>query len=422
MKTQLQIIAFVTFFVAIACQTTKDFKPVTLVKGGYVFQNGQWSQKDFYIKDQVLRFSSDNLIKDTLDAKGRYITPGFVDGHTHNLDRRYQHRLVNQYLSEGVLLVRNMTSKSKGVEAFRKHLDTVPSPRVLYSNWGFTSTLGHPFTAYEPYILGFYTPKEMKENAKTLMNSRKDLYNSYAFVDSIPQLKAIWPKFLETNPDLVKIYYFNEKDIETRNMGTYGLRYEVAKAIIDSAHQAGLKVHAHIGTAQEFEKMLDAGVDGFAHTPGFSWRGDSTNLSQYYLTDKMLKKASERDVILNPTAVINYARNKNDEMLLKKVAELQTDMIKRYRAYGGTIVPGTDKFGSTSKPMLDYYAQYINLPADDLVSIFTEEATEALLPDEKTGKLQEDYEASFLIFDQKPFENKTWNAPESVYLKGKKVK
>ena len=275
---------------------------------------------------------------------------------------------------------------------------------------------------YEPYTLGLYSPKEWKENTKKLMSSRKDLYNSYAFVDSIPQLKEIWPKFLATNPDLVKIYYFNEKDIETRNMGNYGLKYEVAKAMIDSAHQSGLKVHAHIGTAQEFEKMLDASVDGFAHTPGFSWKGDSTNLSEYYLTDKMLKKAAKREVILNPTALINYAKNSNDSILLKKVAALQTNMIKRYRAFSGTIVPGADWFNQTSKPMLDYYAKYIDLPPNDLVSIFTEEATEAILTEVKTGKLKDGYEASFLIFDKKPFENNNWEKPEQVYLKGELLK
>ena len=392
---------------------------VTWVKNGYLFKNGTWKKTNFYFDKDSLTFSEHVSIIDTIDVKGKYITPGFVEGHTHNLDRSYQHNLVNQYLSEGIMVVRNMTSKSKGVKAFRKHIDTVPSPRILYSNWGFTSTLGHPFTAYEPYILGFYTPKKIKENAKELMNSRKDLFNSYAFVDSISQLKEIWPKFLKTNPDFVKIYYFNEKGIETRKMGTYGLKYEVAKAIIDSAHAYDLEVHAHIGNTQEFEKMLDAGVDGFAHTPGFSWEGDSTNLSEYYLTDKMLKKAAERDVILNPTALINYVKNNNDSILLKKVAALQTDMIKRYRKFGGTIVPGADWFNQTSQPMLDYYAEYIDLPANEIVSIFTEEATEAILPDVKTGKLKDGYEASFLIFDKKPFENKSWEKPEQVYLKGK---
>ena len=403
----------------ISCNSAQNNQPVVHVKGAQIFQDSEWKVADFFIQDSTITFQKKSTVKKTIDATGKYITPGFVEGHTHNLDRMWQKSYVEKYLKEGIMVVRNMTSKSKGTKKFRKYLDTIQSPRVLYANWGFTSTLGHPFTAYEPYVLGLNTPKKIKENAEKLRSSRKELYNAYAFVDSISQLKEIWPKYLKTNPDLTKIYYFNEEGIEAKKMGTYGLRFKVAKAIIDSAHAYNLKVHAHIGNEQEFEKMLDAGVDGFAHTPEFNWSGDSTNLSQYYLTDQVLKKASERDVILNPTAAINYAKNKNDSITLQKVADLQTDMIKRFRNFGGIILPGTDFFGQTSKPVLDYYAKYIDLPPNELVSIFTEEATRAVLPDVKTGKLIEGYEASFLIFENKPFENKSWEKPQQVYLKGK---
>ncbi len=107
---------------------------------------------------------------------------------------------------------------------------------------------------------------------------------------------------------------------------------------------------------------------------------------------------------------------------MQKIADLQTDMIKRYRALGGSIVPGTDFFAQTSQPMLDYYAKNIDLPSNELVSIFTEEATEALFDEPNFGKLEDGFEATFLIFEEKPFENKIWNAPKSVYIKGERVK
>jgi hypothetical protein len=395
--------------------------PVTLVRGANVFKKGQWQKTDFYISDSTFAFSTTATIKDTLKADGKYITPGFVEGHTHNLDRMYQKSMVNRYLSEGVTVIRNMTSKSRGVEKFRMYLESVPSPRVLYANWGFTSTLGHPFMAYEPYVLGLRDRSQFDKYSEKLDTSRKDLYNSYAFVDSIPQLKEIWPKFLETDPDLVKIYYFNEDQIQSRQKGAYGLRLEVAKALIDSAHVDKLKVHAHIGTTQEFEKMLNAGIDGFAHTPEFRWDGDSASLEDYYLPDDLLKKAAQKEVILNPTAALNYSKHAGDTSILMRVAQLQTDMIKRYRRFGGRIVPGTDIYGSTSEPIFTYYAKYIELPPRELVSIFTEEPTAAILPNKKIGKIEEAYEATFLIFDQEPFSNNTWEKPEQVYLKGKRV-
>ena len=151
-----------------SCQSTNSKKPVKLVKGAYVFQNESWNKMDFFIRDTVLLFKNNSLISDTINATGKYITPGFVEGHTHNLDRSWQHSFVDRYLSEGVLVVRNMTSKSKGTASFRKHLDTIPSPRVLYANWGFTSTLGHPFMAYEPYAIGLRSREAFKANSKRL--------------------------------------------------------------------------------------------------------------------------------------------------------------------------------------------------------------------------------------------------------------
>ena len=184
-------ILFILCLLMLNCESGKDPSKVTLVQGAKLFQNGQWEQKDFYIHDTIMKFKNTAPINDTVLADGKYITPGFVEGHTHNLDRAWQRSYVDKYLSEGITVVRNMTSKSNGVVKFREYLQTRPSPRVLYSNWGFTSTLGHPFMAYEPYTIGLRSREDFKKNSKRLDTSRVDLYNSYAFVDSISQLKDI---------------------------------------------------------------------------------------------------------------------------------------------------------------------------------------------------------------------------------------
>ncbi|WP_246062609.1 Fic family protein [Mesohalobacter halotolerans] len=77
---------------------------------------------------------------------------------------------------------------------------------------------------------------------------------------------------MKTDPDFVKIYYFNEKGIEEKNPGAHGLKYEVAKAIIDSAHAYDLKVHAHIGNVQE----LEGNDAGFRKLPGTELKNSAT--------------------------------------------------------------------------------------------------------------------------------------------------
>lgn len=402
-------------------QKNKDQTPVTLVQGAEVFRQGEWERVDFYISDREILFSTDATIKDTIKANGKYITPGFVDAHTHNLDRIWQKGLINKYIDEGTLAIQNLTSKSKGVKKFRKLLDTIQSPYVKYSNWGFTSTLGHPFTAYEPYVSGIRDYSSV-ENSRKLDSSRIDLYNSYAFVDSIPQLKTIWPDFLKTNPDIVKVYFFNENEIEKQIKGNHGLRYEVAKAIIDSSHANNLKVYAHIGNVSDFEKMLDAGIDGFAHSPEYNWNGNSATLEEFRISDKLLKRAASENIVIIPTAAINFARNKNDPKLLNAVAELQTSRIKRFRELGGIIAPGSGASNRTGETLYKYYAEYIDLPATEKLSIFTEESSKGIFPERKIGKIADGYLANFLIFSHKPFENERWDKREMVFIEGKKSK
>jgi imidazolonepropionase-like amidohydrolase len=397
---------------------------VTRVEGATLRVEGQWVERDFFIVDDTIRWRTDREPGDTLRLPGRYVTPGFADAHTHNLDRAWQQRFVDSYLSEGTLVVQNLTSKSDGVREFRAFMEGRPSPKVRYANWGFTSTLGHPFMAYEPYTMGL-DRSTWDEKADTIAQSRIDLYNSYAFVDSVDQLESVWPRFLETEPDLVKIYYFNEgqieANIENQVMGQHGLRRAVAAAIIDSAHAAGLEVYAHVETRSDFEAMLDDGVDGIAHMPGYSWGGDSTTVNTYDLPDAVLQSAARQDVVIVPTAALNAYTNRNDSTALRAAAAFQTDLIRRYRQMGGAIAPGSDIFGSTGEPVYTYYAKHIGLGPGEKLDLLTTEATEAILPDMQTGRIADGYEASFLVFRERPFASGQWTRPAQVYLRGAKV-
>ena len=75
-----------------------------LVNNATIFRDHKWEKQDFYIVDGAIRYEITGTPSDTIDLKGKYITPGFADGHTHNLDRTWQEYLINQYLSEGTLI------------------------------------------------------------------------------------------------------------------------------------------------------------------------------------------------------------------------------------------------------------------------------------------------------------------------------
>jgi imidazolonepropionase-like amidohydrolase len=237
----------------------------------------------------------------------------------------------------------------------------------------------------------------------------------------VSQLQTIWPKFLETNPDHVKIYYFNEEGIDDQVPGNHGLRLPVAKAIIDSAYASGLRVFAHVETRKDFETMVDAGVDGFAHMPGYFWSGDTKTYDTYYLPDALLQKAADNNVVIIPTAALNGFRNRNDEAAFNVAVTFQNDLISRYRAMGGTIAAGTDVFAQTAGILYSYYAEHIDLPAGEKLDLLTTETTRVILPDIQTGRISDGYKADFLVFSKKPFESGSWEKPEYVYFEGRLV-
>ena len=264
--------------------------------------------------------------------------------------------------------------------------------------------------------MGLRDPSKWSELADSIQQSRLDLYNSYAFVDSVSQLETIWPNYLDTKPDITKIYYFNEEGIDDKTMGGHGLRLDVAKAIIDSAHTAGLKVYAHVESPDDFEKMLYAGVDGFGHMPGYGWDGDPSTLDNYFLPDSLLQEAAKRGIVINPTA--SLAEISLDGAKLENAARFQYDLISRYRGMQGDIIIGSDIFGSTAWSSYNYYANQFPMSYNSLLSLMSTETSRHIFPDAAIGQVSNGYKADFLVFDQKPITEQGIKKPERVFVEG----
>ena len=79
----------------------------------------------------------------------------------------------------------------------------------------------------------------------------------------------MWPGYLATKPDFVKlVFVFSE--LEASGSGkSLGLRLDVAKEIVRRAKLAGLRSGAHIESAIDFHNALEAGVDLVMHLPVF---------------------------------------------------------------------------------------------------------------------------------------------------------
>ncbi len=364
-------------------------------------------KKDLYSIQGKLTFQKPSRVDSTIDLSGKYIIPPFGDAHTHNLDRAWQMSfLPKQYLHEGTFYVLNLTSKLDGAKKAASYFDKDSTIDVRFSYQGLTSTLGHPFMAYEPFAMGV-KPEEWEENMSKIKASRLDENNAYIFLDSELDVQRKLGSFFKTKPDVVKIFLLNHQDYQTKNhndvAGDHGLSIPVAKMVVKESHKRGLDVYAHVESSQDFIKGIKIGVDYFAHMPGYGWRGDQESYDKNYTSTKSLKLAAKKDIGIIPTLGQTLIGLVGKDSLAK--VEFVKDFLIRYRKLGGKIYVGSDIFNQTLSKELDHF---INLEVFDnlrLLKIFCTDTPRNIFPKRRIGLLKESYEASFLALDDNPLVN-----------------
>ena len=164
-----------------------------------------------------------------VDLTGRTVIPAIIDTHTHLSDTR--EALVEDlqrraYYGVGVVM---SLGRDAGDLPFQVREETIPDA-ARFRTAGVGITAPEPGRTELPY---WVTSEEEARKAVQELAARK--------------------------PDLVKIW------VETWNDQYEKLPPELYGAIIDEAHQQGLRVTAHIRWLEDAKGLLRAGVDGFAH-------------------------------------------------------------------------------------------------------------------------------------------------------------
>jgi imidazolonepropionase-like amidohydrolase len=180
---------------------------------------------------------------------GKYIMPGLMNLHGHlgntvdlaqdpkNFTRENVEKQLELYASYGVTSVVSMGSDQDLIFQLRaEQREGRPHlTRIFTAGRGFTGIGGYPTTAQGmkgvPFEVG--TTAEVDQDVAQLADKKVDLVK-------------IW----------VDDHLGREKKIPL----------DLAKAIIAGAHQHGLKVAAHIFYLEDAKALVDAGLDGLAHS------------------------------------------------------------------------------------------------------------------------------------------------------------
>ncbi len=388
------------------CVAWAETPSVALI-GGSVFDGESFEQRDLYIVDGRFTDEKPSAIDTTLEVTGRFLVPPYGDAHTHNLDRRWQiPALSDQYLGEGTFYVQNLTSKTKDLEFFRDYFASPETPDVTYSHQGLTSTLGHPFLAYEPFTMGLGNAATWPGRMEEIKRSRLDENNSYLFLDSLEDADKKLPAYFAGKPDVVKIFLVDvgnyAENSANEKAGDSGLSPELAIHITREAHARGLRVFAHIDTARDFEVGVEAGVDGFAHMP--TWNGDPATWERFKVPEEVLESAIDQGIGITPTLTITSHPNPESPEAANQ-REFMARFLDEYVTLGGIVLAGSDLFNRTLRAEIQTWIDDEVFDPVTLLQILSEITPQAIFPERKIGRIADGFEGSVLVLGGDPLDD-----------------
>ena len=386
--------------------------------GGYLFDGDKFKVKDFSIKGGKFSFDSSLKTDKTVNIDGKYVIPPFGDAHTHNFDDIEQFDSIYQsYINEGTFYVQVLTNHYSRYEKIKDSLNKRGNIDVAFAHGGMTSTGGHPHAIYETSILGMgWRAMLNPENREKIRNSRIVASDAYYLMNSLEDVHSKWDEIISKRPSILKIYISNIKnrdiEIESGNIGTYGLSKQVAKAIIEKAIKSKIRVYAHIETVDDFIWALNNDVTYFAHMPGYGGGYGKTNFDSFIIPDSILSKASKKNVLITPTVSFAkyYAQAWNgkemavDTILLKEKQDFLRNELKRFQKAGIQLAFGADQKGSTLMEEINDIIALDAFENNNILSIITG-SSKHIFPDRKIGEIREGYEASFLVLNNNPLED-----------------
>ncbi|WP_309714504.1 hypothetical protein [Armatimonas sp.] len=342
---------------------------------------------------------------ETLDLAGGFVVPPLGDAHCHHFDSaRTIAELTKRYLTEGIFYAQNTgnSAANRRDPSVALRLNRPDSVDVTWADASLTSTLGHPFFVYEALANGLFNQGESGV-AEKIRDLRKAEGDAYIFADNAAMLAKVWPQYEKRRPDFLKVMLSNGERHKERFAkqvpGGYGLDPVLLPEVVARAHKIGLRVWLHVDTAYDFHVGVEAGIDGFAHLPGYGMGKDDA--APYLLDERDVREAARRRIIVNPTVAIakGYAP---DAASLERVRAVQRRNLALLKRHGVPVTIGMDSYATTAWPEAEYLLGLGVFSLPEVLRTWWTATPQAIFPGRKIGQLNDAYEASFLVLEKNP--------------------
>jgi hypothetical protein len=320
-----------------------------------------------------------------IDLGGRFIVPPMSDAHSHYPEQNFS--FANQaFLSKGMYYVLNANNFASYGNVARELSFTPKSIDAVFAHGGFTCPDGHPMSLYHRLIdMGVYPlSKDALEGA------------AYYTVNSLSDVSEKWPMFLSTRPDLVKVYVV---DIcHNTSVRGKGLSRKCLTALIMRARAAGLRVAAHIETAEDFHHCVTAGVNLIMHLPGYRLLKDRQT-ADFVISDSDARLAATRGVSVVTTAALL------DVTRFPPLLAVQQENLNLLKGCGVTVALGSDLGPGAGLQKEIMYVRSLGVYSDlEMLRLACQDTGRVIFPQRQIGSLSAGYEASFLALSSNPLE------------------
>ncbi|MBL0937901.1 MAG: hypothetical protein IBJ03_03340 [Gemmatimonadaceae bacterium] len=397
-----------------AAQPTRAIAPDT---GRVIeFRNAQWFDGTRFVAGSRFvrngRFVAPPTSRpdSVVPMRGQFVVPPYGDAHTHSPDGAFNFASIRDlYLRSGVFYVQVLGNSRSGRRELLSQLNTPTSIDVVYANTPVTAYGGHPQLLYE--ALGLYRMPFPPDPAQrlTAARSRAREGDVYLTLDSLPQLPEVVRRLRRDTVPILKVMLLDTEHRRTiltdsSRAGGYGLSADVVRPLVDSAHAMGRKAWAHVETAFDAQLAMDAGIDGFAHVPGYGVAdaADST-LDRYRLPEPLARRigASGIPVVTTIGLARGAARDTASQRRVRTVFEANIRLLQRY---GARLITGSDTYSDTEIIVRDATA-LVDVMGGDAASLIRMRAVttpQSIFPGRRIGLLRAGYEASFLTLGCDP--------------------
>lgn len=367
---------------------------------GTAFENGRWfNGREFvadtwYVVNGHMTRQAPGRLNARVDLAGGYVVPPFAEAHNHNLQNAWGvSRMRQTYVDQGVMYAAMLCGDPVSTAAAREALGHEPGVDVLFASACISSSDGHPLRM----------ARQLPDGSQAPVGDVHD--KSYIVMDTIADIERKWPLVEAASTDLVKAILVHSERPEHRSdpamHGINGLEPALLAPLVQRAHQAGLRVAVHTESAADFRVAVEAGADWIAHLPGYRiWKGRDE--ADYRLDQASIELAAERGIVVIATANQAVAAARGDTAALQRVQALQRANLQGLIDAGVTIAIGSDDFGGTSLVEYDYLRALGIMEETALLRALVETTPRLLYPQRRIGRLEEGYEASFLVLDADP--------------------